>query len=176
MLPLALLAACQAPGLTPPATLPTPTDVSGEVVVRFEPETAAAEREAIRAELGVQAATSLMPDAERWRLGSEAAAERALAATRSDARFKLAQANHVRRLSPVMGADPIQTLPYQLLSVGTNDPETSKQWHLARSGFPRVWDRTQGEGITVAVIDSGVDPNHPDLKDNLLPMIDEVLA
>lgn len=176
LLPLALLAACQAPGLTPPATLPAPTDVPGEVVVRFEPETKEAERQAIRAELGVEAATPLMPDAERWRLGSEAAADRALEATRTDGRFKLAQANHVRQLSPIMGADPIQPLPYQLLSVGTNDPETSKQWHLARSGFPRVWDQTQGEGITVAVIDSGVDPNHPDLKGNLLPMIDEVIA
>ena len=76
LLPLALLAACQAPGLTPPATPTAPTDVPGEVVVRFEPETAEAEREAIRAELGVEAATALMPDAERWRLGSEAAAER----------------------------------------------------------------------------------------------------
>lgn len=176
LLPLALLAACQAPGLTPPPTPAAPGPVPGEVVVRFEPETGEAERQALRAELGVEASTSLMPDAERWQLGSAEAASRALDRVRGDARFKLAQANHVRHLSPVVGADPQPKTPYQLLAVGTNDPETSKQWHLERSGFPRAWDQTQGEGVTVAVIDSGVDPNHPDLKANLLPMIDEVVA
>ena len=45
------------------------------------------------------------------------------------------------------------------------------QWHLP---FLKVTDAhkiSQGEGVTVAVPDTGVDP-HPDLRDNLLPGLD----
>ena len=31
-----------------------------------------------------------------------------------------------------------------------------------------LWQQTQGEGITIALLDSGIDPNHPDLKNNIL--------
>jgi hypothetical protein len=44
-----------------------------------------------------------------------------------------------------------------------NDPAYSSAWHLPKINTPQAWDRTQGDGITVAVCDSGVDPNHPDL-------------
>jgi hypothetical protein len=44
-----------------------------------------------------------------------------------------------------------------------NDPAYASAWHLPKINAPQAWDRTQGEGITVAVCDSGVDPNHADL-------------
>ena len=44
-----------------------------------------------------------------------------------------------------------------------NDPSFGSGWHLGTLGAPTAWDRTQGEGVTMAVCDSGVDPNHPDL-------------
>ncbi|MCK5877954.1 MAG: S8 family serine peptidase [Candidatus Marithrix sp.] len=49
-----------------------------------------------------------------------------------------------------------------------NDPNYKKQWHLEEIGVTDLWQETQGEGITIALLDSGVDPNHPDLKDNIL--------
>ncbi len=49
-----------------------------------------------------------------------------------------------------------------------NDPNYSKQWHLEEIGVFDLWQQTQGEGITIALLDSGVDPNHPDLKNNIL--------
>ena len=49
-----------------------------------------------------------------------------------------------------------------------NDPNYSKQWHLEEIGVYDLWQQTQGEGITIALLDSGIDPNHPDLKDNIL--------
>ncbi len=48
-----------------------------------------------------------------------------------------------------------------------NDPIYSSQWHLPMIQAPIAWDSTQGEGITVAVLDTGVDSNHPDLQDHM---------
>lgn len=36
-------------------------------------------------------------------------------------------------------------------------------WGVERVGAPKVWSVTKGAGVKVAVIDSGVDYNHPDL-------------
>ncbi|MDM4722469.1 type VII secretion-associated serine protease mycosin [Micromonospora sp. WMMA1363] len=46
-----------------------------------------------------------------------------------------------------------------------------KQWHLRYLAVERAQRISQGAGITVAVLDTGVHP-HPDLKDNLLPGAD----
>ena len=44
-----------------------------------------------------------------------------------------------------------------------NDPEYSKQWNFRNINIEKAWDETKGEGITVAVIDTGVS-EVPDLK------------
>ncbi|MEM2152394.1 MAG: S8 family serine peptidase [Candidatus Bathyarchaeia archaeon] len=50
-----------------------------------------------------------------------------------------------------------------------NDPYYSKQWHLPTIGAPGAWDVSTGsQSIVVAVLDSGVDPSHPDLAGKLL--------
>jgi len=40
-------------------------------------------------------------------------------------------------------------------------------WGIERVGAPEVWNQVKGEGIKVGIIDTGVDVNHPDLKDNI---------
>ncbi len=41
-------------------------------------------------------------------------------------------------------------------------------WGVNQIGAPQVWNKTLGsKGVTVAVIDSGIDLNHPDLKQNI---------
>ena len=49
-----------------------------------------------------------------------------------------------------------------------NDPEFSQQWHHKVIQTPDVWDYTKGsKEIVVAITDSGVKWNHPDLADNI---------
>lgn len=53
-----------------------------------------------------------------------------------------------------------------------NDPWLTRQGWLDVVGARRLWSLGDGQGITVAVIDSGVDLHHPDLQANLLPGYD----
>ncbi|MEX0652508.1 MAG: S8 family serine peptidase [Phycisphaeraceae bacterium] len=54
-----------------------------------------------------------------------------------------------------------------------NDPLHEQQWYLRAMRFDAAWARLQAEAathppVTVAVIDSGVDLDHPDLTQNML--------
>ncbi|WP_336207638.1 type VII secretion-associated serine protease mycosin [Nonomuraea sp. LPB2021202275-12-8] len=40
----------------------------------------------------------------------------------------------------------------------------AKSWAQQRLDVPRVWGLTRGEGVTVAVVDSGVEENHPHIR------------
>ncbi|MEA2195112.1 MAG: hypothetical protein QOG42_1546 [Solirubrobacteraceae bacterium] len=50
-----------------------------------------------------------------------------------------------------------------------SDPMLDDQWGLtdAATGAPEAWTQSRGNGIVVAVLDSGVQLNHPDLADSL---------
>ncbi|PTQ78802.1 subtilisin family serine protease [Nitrosomonas oligotropha] len=50
-----------------------------------------------------------------------------------------------------------------------NDPYFTSEWHLSKIGAPSAWDIAQGSGITIAILDSGVAANHPDLASNMIP-------
>lgn len=55
-------------------------------------------------------------------------------------------------------------------SLTANDPYYSSAWHLPKIGAPSAWDITPGSsGVVIAILDSGIDPTHPDLAPNLLP-------
>jgi thermitase len=53
-------------------------------------------------------------------------------------------------------------------SASSNDPYFGSEYHLTKIGADLAWDKTQGEGITIAILDSGVDPTHPDLQASLI--------
>ncbi|WP_323748950.1 type VII secretion-associated serine protease mycosin [Streptomyces sp. PR69] len=44
----------------------------------------------------------------------------------------------------------------------------SQQWHLDAMGAEEIWKISTGKGVTVAVIDSGVDPGNGDLRGQVL--------
>ena len=56
----------------------------------------------------------------------------------------------------------------------TSDPLRPQQWGLDQIKAEQAWPTSTGTGAVVAVVDSGVDLNHPDLKANLVPGITTV--
>jgi len=50
-----------------------------------------------------------------------------------------------------------------------NDPYLGSQWHLSKINAPAAWDLAQGQGVTIAILDTGVAASHPDLAANLVP-------
>ncbi len=56
-----------------------------------------------------------------------------------------------------------------------SDPESSKQWYLQKIGAYDAWSIAKGsKDVVVAVLDTGLDIDHPDLKENLWENTSEV--
>ena len=53
-------------------------------------------------------------------------------------------------------------------TVKVNDPLYNRQWGIRRVGLPTAWKTTQGAGMTIAIVDTGVDRRHEDLAGNFL--------
>ncbi|MCB0216415.1 MAG: S8 family serine peptidase [Caldilineae bacterium] len=55
-----------------------------------------------------------------------------------------------------------------------NDPLYSQQWHHQTINSAGAWDISHGTGVTIAIIDTGADCNHPDLRDKCVRGYDHV--
>lgn len=49
-----------------------------------------------------------------------------------------------------------------------NDPRYADAWHLPVIQASLAWDDSQGDGVTVAILDSGVYGSHPDLNSRMV--------
>lgn len=50
----------------------------------------------------------------------------------------------------------------------TNDTYFPRQWALTQIGAPQAWTRSTGGGITIGIVDTGVDSGHPDLAGKIV--------
>ena len=49
------------------------------------------------------------------------------------------------------------------------DPSYGSSWALPKIQAPAAWDSANGSGVTIAILDTGVDSSHPDLAANIVP-------
>ncbi|MGW7786655.1 S8 family serine peptidase [Streptomyces tricolor] len=81
---------------------------------------------------------------------------------------------NARRLSAVcsvLGALAIASAGLAPAAAAADDVQ-SKQWYLDAMGAEEIWKHSTGKGVKVAVIDTGVNPEAPSLKGQVL--VDEV--
>src|SRR5215218_3311568 len=71
--------------------------------------------------------------------------------------------DHVNRTNAFQ-PDPL----HDLNAFNGEDAPGVLQWEDDRDGVRQAWNTTKGAGIKVAVIDSGIDPTHPELRNNVL--------
>ncbi len=52
-----------------------------------------------------------------------------------------------------------------------NDPylANGQLWAAGKIAAPAAWDASAGQNIVIAIVDSGIDPAHPDLRERLVP-------
>lgn len=75
----------------------------------------------------------------------------------------------VQRLQRTPGIEIAEPNYIYRATATTNDPMLNQLWGHAKVGAQTAWDETAGsESVIVAVIDTGVDYNHPDLKGRVI--------
>ena len=150
-----------------------PPKKTGEVIVRFRDQASASTRAAARASVGSSSVRRLLlanTQVLRVQPGTARAASREL-----------------EGLDSVVWAEP--NLPVKAGAAATDDPYFDLLWGVSNTGQTvegaagepgvdvnalKAWDTTRGGGTVVAVVDSGVAADHPDISGNIWTNAGEV--
>lgn len=132
----------------------------GELVVDFHDDVGADTVRAIGSRLGVRFhASSDWTRHDGIYVGEVDPARQAavLASLRGDARVEAAEENFVYSLPEgLLDEHHDQADPARDDRGFPDDPRFGEQWHLRQAHVPAAWKSATGEGVTVAVIDTGV--------------------
>lgn len=60
----------------------------------------------------------------------------------------------------------VRLIPYRLIAEVEEVTEVPKGIEMIQA--PKVWEQTKGKGMTVAILDTGCDVTHPDLKERII--------
>lgn len=133
-----------------------PVYVPDQVVVKFRPGVQAQEAQNVHASVGGRVVRVIQQlGVHVVKLPSGASVQAALAAYRA---------------SPLVVYAEQDAYAYALAT--PNDTLYSWQWHYPKIGLPAAWDVTTGHPVIVAVVDSGIRFDHPDLAGVTVPGYD----
>jgi len=153
----------------PPPAAPRPHYAPGEVLVKYKPVAATA----IASSLSRSGATIQKSykgvNVHHLKLSATTSVAEALQTFANDPAVEYAEPNYLRYAAATIPTDPFFPELWGLLNTGQIVNGTSG---TAGSDIhaPEAWDITTGNHtVVVAVIDSGMDYNHPDLAGNVSP-------
>ncbi|HWQ65989.1 MAG TPA: S8 family serine peptidase [Methanospirillum sp.] len=174
---------------SPVTAEPTAPYVPGQVIVRYKSQTS----DFIAASVATEQLTSLdaqvvddfsaegLKGMQKIEVGDEISVQEAIAELNNSQYVAYAEPNYIISLS--LPSNPEPPGPEQVgalaASGAPNDPRFSEQWNLENTGQGSgtsgadisaldAWARTTGSSqVIVAIIDTGVDYNHPDLAQNI---------
>ena len=127
--------------------------IAEELIVKFAPDTTQTEREDLLKQVDIREETPL--DGEDF----------SLVTVTPDANLA-AFAKQLLTNKEVLLVEP--NYKYKKTYV-PKEPSYSRQWYLTKLQLPKAWDKTKGSSkITVAVIDGGVQKDHPDLRGKIV--------
>lgn len=112
----------------------------------------------VEADAGRVSALADLPQANPWVASVEEDVDRNWLAS-----VELPSLEQVQQVLPKF-APAMAWLP-KSLPAGVDAAEVP--WGIARVNAPAAWAVTQGQGVKVGVIDTGIDANHPDLRVNV---------
>ena len=127
-------------------------EVAGELLVKMRPSTSSARARGVLGALGADP----LDEIPRQRLHRIRVASAARDAVRSA----------LERNPDVAFVEGHRLFPPTAVP---DDPSFGLQWHHATLQSAQAWDRNLAVGQIVAILDSGVDMDHPDLADAILP-------
>jgi subtilisin family serine protease len=134
-------------------TVTVPARAAERVVVRFAAGATAADRADLREQAGADLVRGAVatPATQLLAADTPAAAERAV--------------ERLEASEDVVWAE--RDVPVRAAAT-PDDPRFAEQYWLGKVAAPAAWDVTTGDpAVTVAVVDTGVAPGHPDLVPNL---------
>ncbi|MEQ8767765.1 MAG: S8 family serine peptidase [Planctomycetota bacterium] len=151
---VSLHAAPQLPDLF--TEIPGVQELSGQMIVRRQPDLAATERYQAAADRLDDLLIEYLPETDEHLIRVPAGeSESTLAA-------ELLATGDYEYVVPDWRVFPVDTVP--------NDPEYWRLWHHPKMRSPLAWDITTGSSdVTIAFVDSGVEKAHPDLAASLVP-------
>ena len=150
------------------ATAPQVEAVPGEYVVRLKPNMATMSKSTLSQALGAYVKSTI--PSQNIVVVKKPSFETTISAVKSlslNPMVDVAEPNFIYRASKTSN-DPLMGNLWGLKNVGQKDSSGKVGTPGMDIGVEQAWDITTGsEKMVVAVIDTGVDFNHPDLKDNL---------